>query len=67
MRRNSSSARTAAPLGREDVHEHPIGGDGFLHEVEIEVREELTLTESSCPEEAADLPVAGVTVRPGRR
>ena len=36
----------------------PIGEDGFLTELEIEVREEVTLTESSLPEEAAGLPVA---------
>jgi hypothetical protein len=36
----------------------PIGEDGFLTELEIEVREEVTLTESRLPEEAAGLPVA---------
>ena len=35
----------------------PTGEDGSLHELEIEVREELILTESSSPEEIADLPV----------
>ncbi|GAA4630895.1 hypothetical protein GCM10023196_058100 [Actinoallomurus vinaceus] len=35
----------------------PAGEDGFLYELEIEVEEELTITESSRPEEAADLPV----------
>ncbi|MDN3354920.1 hypothetical protein [Actinomadura sp. DC4] len=33
------------------------GEDGFLYELEVEVREELTLTESSGVEEAAGLPV----------
>jgi hypothetical protein len=35
----------------------PAGEDGSLHELEIEVREELILTESSGLETAADLPV----------
>lgn len=36
----------------------PIEGDGFLGELEIEVREELTLTASSDVEEAAEQPVS---------
>lgn len=32
-------------------------GDGFLHELELEVREELILTEASGPEDTAGLPV----------
>ena len=35
----------------------PTSGDGFLHELEIEVRQELTLTESSHPDQPTDLPV----------
>ncbi|MFF3441147.1 hypothetical protein [Streptosporangium sp. NPDC002721] len=35
----------------------PTGENGFLYELEVEVEEELTLVESSHPEEAMDLPV----------
>ncbi|GAA4489731.1 hypothetical protein GCM10023191_021000 [Actinoallomurus oryzae] len=34
------------------------GDDGSMHELEIEVREELVLTESNGPEQEADLPVS---------
>jgi hypothetical protein len=35
----------------------PAEGEGFLHELEVEVRDELRLAESSRPAEAAELPV----------
>ncbi|MCO6010811.1 hypothetical protein NE236_38215 [Actinoallomurus purpureus] len=35
----------------------PPSGDDSLYELEVEVSEELTLAESSRPEEIADLPV----------
>ena len=35
----------------------PAEGEGFLYELEVEVRDELRLAESSRPEEAAELPV----------
>jgi len=35
----------------------PTGGNEFLHELKIEVRKELTLAESSRPQEARDLPI----------
>ena len=36
----------------------PAEEAGFLYELEVEVREELSMTESSRPVEAAELPVA---------
>ena len=35
----------------------PIGDHAFLHELEINVRTELTLAETSQPEEAAGVPI----------
>ncbi|MEV0349047.1 hypothetical protein AB0H88_25005 [Nonomuraea sp. NPDC050680] len=35
----------------------PSGEDGFLYELQIEVEAEVTLVETSRPEEAAELPV----------
>lgn len=35
----------------------PTGDDGSLYELEVETKEELTLTESSRPAEAVDQPV----------
>ena len=35
----------------------PTGENGFLYELEVEVETELTLVESSHPEEASDLPI----------
>ncbi|MEU7746080.1 hypothetical protein [Nonomuraea sp. NPDC049158] len=35
----------------------PSGDDGFLYELQVEVEEEVTLVETSRPEEAAELPV----------
>jgi hypothetical protein len=35
----------------------PTGGDEFLHGLEIEVREEILLAETSHPETEAELPV----------
>ncbi|MEV0407667.1 hypothetical protein [Actinoallomurus sp. NPDC050550] len=35
----------------------PNGENGFLYELEIEVEEELTVTEISNPEQATDVPV----------
>ncbi|GII31913.1 hypothetical protein [Planotetraspora mira] len=36
----------------------PSGENGFLYELEIEIEEEVSLVESSRPEEAMNLPVA---------
>ena len=35
----------------------PTEGNAFLHELEITVREELTLAETGQPEERADVPI----------
>ena len=35
----------------------PIGDHAFLHELELNVRTELTLAETSQPEEAAGVPI----------
>ena len=35
----------------------PTGDDPFLHELEVTVSLELTLTETSLPEEQADVPI----------
>ena len=35
----------------------PTGDNAFLHELEISIRTELTLAETSQPEEQADVPI----------
>ena len=43
-----------------------ISGNAFLHELELNVRTELTQAETSQPEDAASIPIEEVAVRSGR-